>query len=112
MLYELLVKLKPKTLLTVLAGINVESCDHGSLYKALKELIVRQNVEAVKSVEKVFQSVLNDVVQSTELHGCLPFDVHVTDTDIDKVFRSDSDYLLCVFIRYFQRACNQPIRMI
>ena len=102
LLYDVLVNLKPETNKMMFADVDVSFCDDNQLYRTLKQLIIQQNVDDMKCFEEVFQSVLNDVVQGSVQHGYLPGHVRVDDAEVDRILRSDTDYILCVFIRYFR----------
>ena len=109
LLYHVLVDLKPDTVKTMFIDVDLTFCDHGQLYKALKEAMVRQEVETVKCLVEVFESVLNNVVQTFICQGRLPSGAKVTERNVDTILRSSSDYLVCAFIRYFQAACKPEI---
>ena len=104
LLYDMLANLKPETIRIMFTDVDVRFCNRSQVFRALKQLIMQQNVEAVKCLEEIFQSVLNEVVQSSVQQGYLKCDV--SEAEVDNILRVDSDYILCVFIRYFRDSRN------
>ena len=93
LLYYVLVDLKPKTVRKIFSEIGVSFCDHSQISEALKELIKRQSVDAVKCVKEIFQSKLQRVRQSG---------VYMTASEIHGILQSENDYMLNISLRYFQ----------
>ena len=88
----MLVDLKYDTIKAIFGKIDVSFCDLRLCYKALTELIIRQNSTNVGFVVHKFKPFL---------HRDVPFTDHLTDTDVASILRSDHDYYIDVFIENY-----------
>ena len=105
MLYHVLVDLKPETVRTMFAEVDVSFCDQIQLCEALKELILRRNVQSVKCLEQVFQSRFDDIRRTAKQHEFWPLPLLAfSDQEVDGILRSNDDYLVTAFNRYFTMA--------
>ena len=100
LLYDILIHLRPGTVKALFADADLTFCDHGELYSTLRKLIKEQNVDAVECCEQMFQQVFKHAKSLGE-KDLSPHALIATD-EMDSILRLSSDYLVCVFIRYFQ----------
>ena len=98
----MLIHLRPSTVTVIFAGADLTFFDHGQLYGTLRKLIKEKQRDAVECFEQVFQQVLKQILQSAVTKDRLPRYVTATEDEVDSILRSNSDYFVCVFIRYFR----------